>query len=219
MKIFLDTANLNHIKKWIETGLIDGVTTNPSHLSKEGNDPKKQILEICSLLPDADVSVEVTKKDPNDVYKQAKEISKLSENIIVKIPCHSDYYEVIKKLVNEGIQVNITLVFTLIQSLMMAKLNVKYISPFVGRWNDIDVDANLTISEIRQMIDNYDFETELLAASIRTVRDFHEAILCCADAVTLPLDIFEKSIQHILTDQGIKKFDEDWKKLNITQFP
>lgn len=219
MKIFLDTANLQEIKKLVQTGLIDGITTNPSNLSREGGDPKKLILDICSLLPEGDISVEITEKQPEAVYKQAKEIAALSENIIVKIPCHSDYYEIINRLVNEGIQVNITLVFTVLQSLMMAKLGVTYISTFVGRLNDIDVDGRSLVEETIEMIDNYNFESEVLVASIRTVTDFNHAVLVGADAVTLPIEVFEKSIIHPLTDAGIKQFDADWQKLEIKQFP
>lgn len=219
MKIFLDTANIAQIKKYAETGLIDGVTTNPSHLAKEGNDPKKQILEICSILPDGDISVEITKTHPDEVYKQAKEIAALAENVIVKIPCHADYFKIINKLANEEVQINVTLVFTVLQSLMMAKLGVTYISPFIGRLNDIDIDGNTIIEETRVMLDNYEYETELLAASIRTVREFHEVVLAGADAITLPIEIFEKSITHILTNQGIEKFNADWKKLGVQHFP
>ncbi len=112
MKIFLDTANIEAIKKWSTTGIIDGVTTNPSHLSKEGVDPKKRVLEICSLLPEGEISVEVTEKDPQAVYKQAKNIAQLAENVLVKIPCHKDYYSIIKQLVDEGVRINSTLVFS-----------------------------------------------------------------------------------------------------------
>jgi len=219
MKIFLDTSNLQKIKEWAPTGLIDGITTNPTNLSKEGGDPKKQILEICSILPDGDISVEITEKSPEDVYKQAKAIAALANNIIVKIPCHPDYFIIIKKLVDEGVQINITLIFTLIQSLMMAKMGVKYISPFIGRLEDIDIEGITIIEEIRSILDVYEFETQLLAASIRTVRNFHDAILAGADVVTLPVEVFEKSVNHILTNEGITKFDSDWKKLGLRQFP
>lgn len=219
MKIFLDTANLEKIKKYAETGLIDGVTTNPSHLSKEGKDPVKQVLEICSVLKNGDISVEITEKEPKKVYEQAKKIADLAENIVVKVPCHADYYEIIKKLVQEDVKLNITLVFTVIQCLYMAKLGVKYISPFIGRWNDIDVDGIEIIEEARIMLDTYQFKTELLAASLRTVRDFHNCILAGADVVTLPLDVFEKSMEHPLTNRGMEKFLEDWQKLGIKQFP
>lgn len=219
MKIFLDTAHVKDIKKWVEMGLLDGVTTNPSHLSKEGTDPKKIILEICALLPDGEISVEVTEKEPEAVYRQAKEIAALADNIVVKIPCHLDYYPVIKKLVEEDIKINVTLVFTLIQSLMMCKLHVHYISPFVGRWDDIDVEGSDILCEIRQMIDQYDFNTQLLAASLRNVRHIHQAILSDVDIITVPADLLEKSLIHPLTNQGIEKFNTDWQKLGIKQFP
>lgn len=219
MKIFLDSADINKIKELDKTGLIDGITTNPSSLSKQNKNPKDVILEICSLMNNRDVSVEVTEKDSDSVYKQAIEISKLAKNVVVKIPCHQDYYEVIKNLVNEGVKLNITLVFTLMQSLFMAKLNVKYISPFVGRWDDIDVDGIGILQDVRQMLDQYQFETRMLAASIRNIRHFNNAILAGSDVVTVPNDVFEKSLHHILTDEGIKKFDSDWQKLGIRKFP
>jgi len=220
MKIFLDTANLDHIKKWSKTGLIDGITTNPSSISREGNEPKELILEICKVMENKDVSVEVTEKEPEKVYSQAKEIAKLANNVVVKIPCHADYFETIKKLVKEEIKINITLVFSPLQGLMMAKLGVKYISPFIGRLYDIDIDGIVVIEEIRQLLDAYEYNsTEILAASIRTVRDFNNSILSGADVVTLPVEVFEKSINHPLTDQGIKKFDSDWQKLGIRKFP
>ncbi|MDR3551477.1 MAG: transaldolase family protein [Candidatus Babeliales bacterium] len=219
MKIFLDTANIADIKKWVATGLIDGVTTNPSHLSKEGGDPRLQVLEICSLLPDGEISIEVTEKDPEAVYKQAKIIAALAANVVVKIPCHADYYEVINRLVQEGVRLNITLVFSLLQGLMMCKLNVAMISPFVGRLEDIKVDGINLLEQLRYMVDFYGYETEILAASLRTVEHFHKAVAAGVDIVTIPVSVFEQAIQHPLTDQGMLKFDADWKKLGISQFP
>ncbi len=218
MKIFLDTADVKSIALWKKAGIIDGVTTNPTHLSKVGS-PKKTILEICKLLPKGEISVEVTEKKPDAIYKQAKAIAKLSKNILVKIPCQREYYSVISKLVHDGIKLNVTLVFTLIQGLMMCKLGVRYISPFVGRWDDIDVDGPTVLYQLRQMIDEYGYETDLLAASIRHVRHFHEAIMAGSDAVTVPADVLEKATEHVLTDRGIAKFDSDWKKLGIRKFP
>lgn len=219
MKLFLDTANVNEIKKWYETGLIDGVTTNPTHLSKEGGDAKKKVLEICALMPDCDVSIEVTEDDPEAVYKQAMEIAQLAENVVVKVPCHKKYYSVINRLVDNEIQLNITLVFSLIQSLCMCKLGVRYISPFIGRLDDIDADGMQLIQDIRLMIDEYAFETELLAASIRSVETVHQTILAGADVATIPLNIMQKITEHPLTDKGMTAFLEDWKKLGIKQFP
>lgn len=219
MKLFLDTADVKEIATWVETGLVDGVTTNPTHLSKAKVNPKKTVLEICKLLPKGEISVEVTEKKPEAVYKQAKEIAKLSKNILVKIPCQRDYYPVIAKLVQERVKLNITLVFTLVQGLMMAKLGVSYISPFVGRWDDIDVDGVEVLYQLRHMIDTYEYNTGLLAASIRGVRHLHESIAAGADAATVPVDVLEKATEHVLTNQGIEKFDVDWQKLGIKQFP
>lgn len=219
MKIFLDTANIPAIKKWAPTGLIDGVTTNPSHLSKEGGDAKKQVLEICQILPEGLISVEITEKDPQAAYKQAKAIAALHKNVVVKVPCHADYYVIIKKLVEDGIQLNITLVFSMVQGLMMSKMGVAMISPFIGRIDDIDADGMDVVYQMREMMDQYNFHTQILAASIRSVRHLHGAILAGADIATVPLDVFEKAIEHPLTNIGIEKFDADWKKLGIKQFP
>lgn len=219
MKLFLDTADVQKIATWKDTGLIDGVTTNPTHLSKEKGNPRKIVLEICKLLPQGLISVEVTEKKPEAVYKQAKAITKLSKNILVKIPCHRDYYPIIAQLAKERVKMNITLVFTLIQGLMMCKLGVDYISPFVGRWDDIDVDGVAVLSQLRAMIDEYGFNTGLLAASVRGVRHLNEVIGVGADAVTVPVTVLEKSTEHLLTDRGIELFDRDWKKLGIKTFP
>lgn len=220
MKIFLDTANLESIKYWYETGLINGVTTNPTHLSKEGGDIKKLIKEICSVVSDGDISVEVTETDPKKVYDQAKEIAAIAQNVVVKIPCHKDYYSVIKKLTQQEVQINVTLVFTLLQSLFMCKMGVKYISPFIGRWDDIDVDGIEMIDELRVMLDEYAFiRTQIIAASIRHLRHFHDALMIGTDVATVPVAVLEKAVKHPLTDQGIKKFMDDWKKLGIKQFP
>ena len=219
MKIFLDTADKKAIEKWKKTGLIDGVTTNPSHLSKAGGNPKSNVLAIAKLLSKGVISVEVTEKKPDAVYKQARAISKLAKNIVVKIPCHVDYYEIIPQLLKDGVKLNITLVFSLMQALFMSKMGVQYISPFVGRWDDIDVEGVELLYTIRHMLDEYGYQTQLLAASIRGVRHFHEAIMAGADVVTVPVEILEKATAHLLTDQGIAKFDNDWKKLGVRTFP
>lgn len=219
MKLFLDTSNLEDIKKYRALGILDGVTTNPSSLSKEGGDVAQKVKDIAAAFPEGDISVEVTETDPDKVYEQAKKIAALAKNITVKIPCHSQYYRIIEKLVKEKVSINITLVFTLIQSLMMCKLGVHYISPFVGRWDDIDVDGSKLLYEVCHMIDMYDYKTELLAASLRTVRNLHDAILAGADVATVSAKVLEKSLKHPLTDSGIKKFDADWQKLGSPKFP
>jgi transaldolase len=219
MKIFLDTANTELIEKWAHTGLIDGVTTNPTLLSKEGKSPTEQILTICDLLPTGVISVEVVETKPENVYLQARKIAALSHNIAVKIPCHPDYYTVIKQLVNEGITLNITLVFSLAQGLMMAKLGVDYISPFIGRLDDIHENGIELIKQLRHMLDWYGFETQLLAASIRDSTHFEQTIIAGADIATVPVTVFEHSLEHQLTDKGMAQFLSDWKKLNISEFP
>jgi transaldolase len=153
------------------------------------------------------------------VYKQAHALAKLAKNIIVKIPCHRDYYAVIAKLVDEGVKINITLVFSLIQGLMMSKLGVQYISPFIGRWDDIDQDGVALLFQLRQMIDEYAYSTEVLAASLRHVPHIHQAIMAGADAITVPPDVLAKATDHLLTDKGMELFAHDWKKLGVKQFP
>lgn len=219
MKLFLDTAQLAAMIKWGQTGLIDGITTNPSHLAKEGSDPRKQIEEICSIFPDGEISVEITEQDPEKVYAQAKEIAAISSNILVKIPCHVDYYSVIGRLTDENVKVNVTLVFTLIQSIFMCKLGATYISPFIGRWDDVDVEGKDLLPELRRVIDDYGYETQILAASLRGVRHMHEAIVAGADAITVPTSVLEKATQHPLTDAGITLFNADWAKLGVRKFP
>ncbi|MCK5632680.1 fructose-6-phosphate aldolase [bacterium] len=220
MKFFLDTANIKDIKSWVDTGLIDGVTTNPTLISKEKGDPKKTIKEICKLVKNGDVSVEVTEKDPKKVYAQAKKITKIAKNVVVKIPCHPDYFSVIKKLVKEGVRLNITLVFSLAQGLAMCKLGVEYISPFIGRLDDIGSDGMQLVADLRQMIDEYGFvKTEIIAASIRGVQHLQESILLGADIATVPAAILHKAMLHPLTDNGMKKFLDDWKKVGRKTFP
>lgn len=219
MKIFLDTANREEIERWSTTGVIDGVTTNPTLLSKEKGDPLSILKDIIELLPEGEVSVEVTEKNPEKVYKQAYEIAKLGSNVLVKIPCAVEYYEAISHLSKDGVPLNITLVFTLIQSLMMSKLDVEYISPFMGRLEDKEIDAIATLSDIKHMQMEYGFSTAVLAASIRSVNHVHHAIQTGADAITMPPDIFAKAVENSLTREGMKKFDEDWKQLKIKKFP
>lgn len=217
MKIFLDTAHRASIKKW--SSIIDGVTTNPTHLSVEGGDPKKVVEEICKMLDGKDVSVEVTETQPEKVYKQAQQIADIAENVVVKIPCDPLYFETMQQLLSEAVRINVTLIFSLLQGLIMCKFDVDYISPFVGRLEDIDVSGIDLVQDLRAMIDQYNFDTQVLAASLRSVQHFHQAIIAGADAVTLPVEVFEKSLEHPLTKIGMKKFLDDWQKLGITKFP
>jgi transaldolase len=218
MKFFLDTANFEALNKAKKTGLIQGVTTNPTHLSKEG-EGVELVKKIAALLPNCDISVEVTEKTPEAIYNQAKEIANLAPNIVVKIPCYNEYVPVIHTLVQEGIPLNITLLFSVVQGLCMAKLQVKYISPFIGRLDDIDTDGMQLVQDLRTILDTYCFKTQILAASLRSIPDIHQAALAGADIATLPVTIYENMLDHPLTDKGMKLFDQDWQKLGIKKFP
>jgi transaldolase len=220
VKIFLDTADVQEIRKWVVTGIIDGVTTNPTHMSSAGSDPKKIIKEICACLPHGVVSVEVTEVEPDAVYRQARLISALAHNIVVKIPCDVRYYEVIQRLVQEGIPLNITLVFTVAQGLAMCKLGVEYISPFVGRLEDVKKNSGIElVKDLVHMKRTYAFKTQILAASIRTVDQITCVVQAEADCITVPVGVLSQALMHELTEKGIKKFLADWKKLGITKFP
>ncbi len=219
MKLFLDTSHIPSIEKWAAMGVLDGVTTNPTSLSKEGGSPLEVVRKICELLPDGDISVEVTELDPKAVYEQALRIADIAENVVVKIPCAPQYYKAIAKLADHGIPVNITLVFSVTQALVMSKLGVYYISPFVGRLDETGVDGIQLLHDIRAMIDECGYETEILAASVRSVEKLEQAIGAAPDCITLPVEVLEEAVQHPLTSAGIEKFLADWKKLNITRFP
>jgi len=219
MKLFLDTADFDEVKKWYDHDILDGITTNPTHLSKVGGNPLEQIKKLCKLLPHKIVNVQVTEESADKIYKQAQQIAKIADNIIVKIPCHPDYYATIKKLVQEGIKINITLVFSLVQGLMMAKLGVAYISPFVGRLDDSGGNGTELLVDLRHMIDYYQYETAILAASVRDYSQVRHAILAGADIITISAALLEKIIQHPLTDRGMQQFHDDWLKLHIAHFP
>ena len=212
MKLFLDTANRELIKKWIPTGLVDGVTTNPSLLTKEGSNTKAVLLDICKMVS-GDVSIEVVKKEPEDVYKQALEISKIAKNVVVKIPFKFEYLSVINKLVKENVKLNITLVFSVIQTTLVAKLGVKYISPFIGRWDDIDISGLEQLEKMILVKNKYNFKSEILAASIRNPIQMQKALFWGVDVITIPPNLLDKIMKHPLTIEGIEKFDSDWKKL------
>jgi transaldolase len=161
----------------------------------------------------------VTEQDPKKVYEQALQIADIAPQVVVKIPCHIDYYPIIHQLVQKGIKLNITLVFSLVQSLLMCKLNVHYISPFVGRLDDIGESGIQLIKDIRSMIDRYHYDTQILAASLRSISHIYDVILAGADIATVPVDIMQKMVSHPLTNVGIEKFLADWKSLKISRFP
>lgn len=213
MKIFLDTADRKIIKKWLPTGLVDGITTNPSNLSHEGPQTGEILRELCALLPSQDISVELIEHEPENLYKQAHEVAKLASNVIVKIPCRTEYFSVMKRLRYDGIRINVTLVFSVLQALAVAKLGVTYISPFVGRLAEIGTDGVGLIGHLMRLKATYGFSSQILAASIRSVAQWQEVALLGPDAVTLPPTIFEQAFTHPLTDIGISMFDRDWQRL------
>jgi len=216
MKIFLDTADLTTIKKYDH--LIDGITTNPTHLAKVKGNPTASVKEICGLLHPRPVSVEVTLKEPEAIYTQALKIAELADNIVVKIPCAAEYLSLISRLEKAGIRINVTLVFTLSQALMACKEGATYISPFIGRWDDIEVKGIRVLPAIRTMIDEYKYKSLILAASLRSVNHVHDAITAHADIATIPPELLEKMINHPLTKQGIELFAKDWQKAFTGQF-
>jgi transaldolase len=213
MKLFLNTADRRLIEKFLPTGLIDGVTTNPTHLSKEGSNLREVLIDICKMVPDGEVSIEVVAKEPEAVYQEALEISELAENTVVKIPFVQEYLSIIDRLTDEDIDLNITLVFNVLQALMVANLSVLYISPFVGRLDDIGVPGMELVGDILEVIENYELDSEVLVASIRSVDHWKAAAIAGADVATIPPAIFEQAMKHPLTDIGIAKFDADWKKM------
>jgi len=212
MKIFLDTANLEAIRKFNDMGLLDGITTNPSLMSKEGGDPKKIMGEITKIIK-GDVSLEVVSTEYSGMIEEGKRLRQYGENVVVKVPMTPDGLKACKYLSSQGIPVNVTLVFSPNQALLAAKSGAKYVSPFIGRLDDIGQDGMSLIEDIRKIFDNYDFGTKILVASIRHPMHVIDAAKIGADVVTLPPAVLDKMLQHPLTDIGLENFLSDWKKL------
>jgi len=212
MKIFLDTANLETIKMYNEMGLLDGITTNPSLLSKEGGDPQKTMEEICRIIK-GDVSLEVISTEYAGMIDDAHRLRKYGDNVVVKCPMTADGLKACKSLSAEGIPVNVTLVFSPNQALLAAKAGAKYVSPFIGRLDDVGKDGMQLIEEIKEIFENYEFETQILVASIRHPIHVVDAAKIGADVVTLPPEVLGKMLKHPLTDKGLKNFLADWEKL------
>jgi len=211
MKFFIDTANIEEIKKANELGLLDGVTTNPSLVSKEGREFKELIIEICGIV-NGPVSAEVISNDAKGMIKEARELAKLADNIVVKIPLIKEGLKAVKILSEEGIKTNVTLCFSAAQALMAAKAGANYISPFVGRLDDIGHDGMEIVEQILAIYENYGYETEVIVASIRNPIHVLKAALMGADIATIPFNVMEQLIKHPLTDVGLEKFLADWKK-------
>lgn len=212
MKIFLDTANLDQIKEAVSWGIIDGVTTNPSLVSRENAKFEDLIRQICSIVP-GPVSAECVSTQAKDIIKEARVLVKLAENIVVKIPICVEGLKATKTLFQEGIKVNTTLVFSVSQALLAAKAGARYVSPFVGRLDDISNHGLDLAGQIVTVINNYGFETEVIVASIRHPLHFVEAAMMGADIATLPFAALEKLVKHPLTDIGMQRFLKDWEKV------
>lgn len=212
MKFFIDTANIEDIKKANELGMVDGVTTNPSLVSKEGREFKGLIKEICEIVT-GPVSAEAISLDADGMIREARELSSLADNIVVKIPLIEEGLKAVKILAHEGIKTNVTLCFSPIQALMAAKAGAAYISPFVGRLDDISHDGMNLVEQIITIYENYDFETEVIVASIRNPLHVLDAALMGADIATIPYKVINQLVKHPLTDIGLEKFLDDWKKL------
>jgi len=212
MKFFVDTANLDEIREAADLGLVDGVTTNPSLIAKEGDvDFKTRIKEICDIV-DGDVSAEVTAVDYAGMLEQGRDLAKIADNVVIKCPLTWDGLKATKAFSSEGIKVNVTLCFSPSQALLAAKAGAGYISPFIGRLDDISQDGMELIRQIVAIYDNYGFETEVLAASIRHPMHIVDSALAGADVATVPFDVFKKIVKHPLTDKGLDAFLSDWKK-------
>ena len=210
MKFFIDSADLDAIKELSDIGLVDGVTTNPSIIAKSGRDFKEVIAEICKLTP-GHVSAEVVATDAKTMISEGRTLRKIADNVCVKLPLTMDGLKACNTLSKEGIPTNITLCFSPNQALLAAKVGATYISPFIGRLDDITLDGLELIEDIRTIYDNYGFETEILAASIRNVNHVKECALVGADVVTAPPKVIKSLSNHVLTDKGLAAFLKDWE--------
>jgi transaldolase len=212
MKFFIDTANVEEIKKANALGLLDGVTTNPSLVSKEGREFKGLIQEICSIV-EGPVNAEVVSSEAEGMIAEAKDLAKLAHNIVVKIPLIKEGLKAVKALSGEGIKTNVTLCFSPVQALMAAKAGAAYISPFVGRLDDISERGMDLVEQIITIYENYGYDTEVIVASIRNPVHVLDAALMGADIATIPYKVMEQLINHPLTTIGLDKFLADWKKM------
>ncbi len=211
MKFFVDTAEVDAIAELNDLGIVDGVTTNPSLILKSGRDILEVTKEIADMV-DGPVSAEVVALKADDMIAEGRELAKIAENIAIKVPLTWDGLKACNVLTNEGNMVNVTLCFSANQALLAAKAGATFISPFVGRLDDINLDGMELIADIRQIYDNYDFETEILTASIRSVNHAFEAARIGSDVMTAPPDVIKKMAQHPLTDKGLDAFLKDWAK-------
>jgi len=210
MKFFVDTAEIKDIKELYETGLLDGVTTNPTLIAKSGRDFKEVIAEICALVP-GPVSAEVASLEYEGMVAEGEHLAKIADNVVIKLPLTLNGLKATKHFFDKGIKTNVTLCFSANQALLAAKVGATYISPFLGRLDDINLDGVELIENIRQIYDNYGFETQILAASIRSPNHVTQVALAGSDVATIPPDVIRKLANHPLTNAGIEGFLKDWK--------
>jgi len=211
MKFFADTAEVKDIQELNDLGLLDGVTTNPSLIAKSGRKFKDVIAEICAIV-EGPVSAEVVSLDYEGMMREAADLRKIAKNVTIKVPLTLDGLKACKALTSDGCMVNVTLCFSAIQALLAAKAGATFISPFIGRLDDIHLDGTDLIAEIRQIYDNYAFDTEILAASVRTALHVKQVALIGADVATCPPGVIKGLVKHPLTEKGIEQFLADWKK-------
>ncbi|RLB06055.1 MAG: fructose-6-phosphate aldolase [Deltaproteobacteria bacterium] len=212
MKFFIDTANLGEIREALEMGVVDGVTTNPTLISKEGMEFRALVTEICRLV-DGPVSLEATSLEAEGMIKEARELAKIGDNVVIKIPMTEEGLKAVKRLSAEEISTNMTLVFSPSQALLAAKVGASYISPFVGRLDDISTGGMELVEQIVTILENYDFPTQVIVASIRHPLHVVEAALMGADIATIPFKVLKQLVKHPLTDIGVQRFLEDWAKV------
>lgn len=211
MKFFIDTANIDEIKKGVEMGMVDGVTTNPSLVAKEDKPFVEILKEICEIV-DGPVSAEVVSLDADGMVKEGKELAALADNIVIKIPMIVEGLKAVKRLAAEGIKTNVTLVFSSAQALLAAKAGASYVSPFVGRLDDISHQGMELVSDIMAVFQNYGYDTEVIVASVRSPLHVMDSALIGADIATIPLKVIEQLAKHPLTDIGMEQFLADWEK-------
>ncbi len=211
MKFFIDTANIDEIKEAHSMGMVDGVTTNPSLIAKEGRDFEEIIKEICKIV-DGPISAEVISVDTDGMLNEARHLANVHENIVVKIPMTVDGLKATRTLAEESIKTNVTLVFSPLQALMAAKAGATFVSPFIGRLDDLAQEGMLLVEQILEIYSNYAFDTEIIVASIRNPLHVLESALIGADIATIPFNVLSKLASHPLTDKGLKAFLDDWGK-------
>jgi transaldolase len=218
MKLFVDTGKVEEVRKAAEWGIVDGVTTNPSLIAQAGRGFKETVLEICSILPHGSISAEVVGTTVEDILREGREIASWSPNIVVKVPMTPAGIAATRQLTREGIRVNMTLVFSPTQALLAAKAGASYISVFVGRVDDVSSEGMRTIEDAVQIVETYGFDSEVLVASIRHPMHVVEAARLGAHIATMPFKVMEQLFQHPLTDIGLQRFLDDWRKAGLRIF-